>query len=61
MSLKDNRHRTVPRYYKTMYRDGFTPDEIWFAAKRDLMERLSQPQQEEDYSVLINPKVEVKK
>lgn len=58
MSLKDKQYRKVPRYYKTMYQDGFTPEEIWFAAKQDLLERAEQP---DDINVNVNSKIEVKK
>lgn len=34
MSLIDQHYRKVPDYYPTMYRDGFTPVEIWYAHRR---------------------------
>ena len=58
MSLMDYRYKEIPRYYKTMYQDGFSPEEIWFAAKQDLLERAEQP---DDFNVNVNSKIEVKK
>ena len=37
MSLIDQYHRTVPEYYSTMYMDGYSPEEILFAARRSML------------------------
>ena len=37
MSIFDHKYRKVPDYYPTMYLDGFTPDEIHYAKKRQMM------------------------
>jgi len=34
MSLMDDTMKHVPEYYRYMYLDGFTPDEIMYAAKK---------------------------
>lgn len=33
-SLLEQHNRRIPDYYPTMYMDGFTPEEIMYAAKR---------------------------
>ena len=42
MTLIDNFHRTVPAYYDTMYMDGYTPEQIYYAHQK----------------AMLNPKVE---
>ena len=45
MTLEDYHYRKVPEYYDYMYLDGFTPDEIMYAARkkfnREYAERLA--------------------
>lgn len=31
--------RKIPDYYPTMYMDGYTPEQIMYAAKRGMLER----------------------
>lgn len=33
-SLLAQHNRRIPDYYPTMYLDGFTPEEVMYAAKR---------------------------
>ena len=35
-SLLEQHNRRIPDYYPTMYLDGFTPEEIMYAAKRKM-------------------------
>ena len=37
MSIFNHKYRKVPDYYPTMYMDGFTPDEIYYAKKRQMI------------------------
>lgn len=37
MNMIDYKYRKVPAYYPTMYWDGFTPDEIHYAKKKQMM------------------------
>ena len=37
MSIFNHKYRKVPDYYPTMHWDGFTPDEIHYAKKRQMM------------------------
>ena len=74
MNLSDYVFRKVPRYYDTMYLDGFTPEEILFAKSRDMQESYEQLRNSQrlaeleraaemnaNYNVSFNTKVEVKK
>lgn len=36
MTVLENQFRNVPEYYPEMYLDGFTPEQIMYAAKRDM-------------------------
>ena len=37
MSLIDQYFRDVPEYYNTMYMDGYTPEQIMYAARKKLL------------------------
>ena len=39
MSLLNNYYENVPEYYNTMYMDGYTPEQIMYAAHKK-MQRL---------------------
>lgn len=34
MSLEDDFHKNVPEYYDWMYLDGYTPEQIYYAHKK---------------------------
>lgn len=36
MSLTDQLFKHVPEYYSTMYKDGFTQTEIWYAFRKKI-------------------------
>lgn len=38
MTLSDFYNRQVPDYYPTMYRDGYTPQQILMAKRRQMMQ-----------------------
>ena len=38
MTLSDYYNRQVPDYYPTMYRDGYTPQQILMAMRRQMMQ-----------------------
>ncbi|MBR5640647.1 MAG: hypothetical protein IKW92_00765 [Firmicutes bacterium] len=59
-----NDYKKIPRYYKAMYLDGFTPEEILFATRREMLERLKEekaPTPPDDYNLNFKSTVEVKK
>ena len=36
MSLSDYYNRQIPEYYNTMYMDGYTPEQIMYAARKKM-------------------------
>ena len=56
-------YRKVPKYYKTMHLDGFTPQEIYSAFKQNMQDQIQSRQSEaaEDYNLDIHSTVEIKK
>lgn len=62
MTLADYYYRKVPEYYDYMYLDGYTPDEIMYAARkkfnREYAERLAR--QNEFDSIKITSEVKVR-
>lgn len=54
----DHRTRKLPEhYYKTMYLDGFTPEEILTVKRRDMLEALDE---EADETPTVTIRTEVK-
>lgn len=41
MGLLEQFFNNVPDYRKDMYQDGFTPEEIFYASKKRMLENLS--------------------
>ena len=41
-SLLEQRNRRIPDYYPTMYLDGFTPEEVMYAAKRQMYQQIQE-------------------
>ena len=62
MNIEDYYYRKVPEYYHYMYLDGYTPDEIMYAARkkfrREYAERLAR--QNEIDSIKITSEVKVR-
>lgn len=61
MSLQEDIMRHVPDYYDYMYMDGFTPDEIMYAARKKMnreFEEQKRKQQEELMEKLLEKKLE---
>ena len=42
MSLLEQHNRRIPDYYPTMYLDGFTPEEVMYAAKRQMYRQIQE-------------------
>lgn len=59
----NNTYRKIPKYYKTMYLDNFTPQEIYSAFKQNMRDQIQSRQSEtaEDYNLDIHSTVEIKK
>ena len=41
-SLLEQHNRRIPDYYPTMYMDGFSPEEIMYAAKRQMYRQIEE-------------------
>ncbi len=48
MSLIDEYFKNVPEYYDTMYADGFTPEQILYAKRRQMNEALEEDDDDDD-------------
>jgi len=44
MTLEEYNFKNVPEYYSSMYMDGYTPNEIWYALKRSVRTDLETPE-----------------
>lgn len=55
MTLNDYINRTVPEYYRTMYLDGFSPEQIHYAAKRKMLKEMKK---EKDLEEAVEKAVE---
>lgn len=65
MTLDDYYFRTVPEYYPTMYLDGFTPEQIMYAFRRKMRQKVAQWRKEqeektEDINLKITSEVKIK-
>ena len=61
MNIEDYYYRKVPEYYHYMYLDGYTPDEIMYAARKKMnreFEEQKRRQQEELMEKLLEKKLE---
>ena len=47
MTVADYWNSRLPAYYDTMYRDGYTPQEVWQAFRNTLYKELQQKQEQE--------------
>ena len=41
-SLLEQHNRRIPDYYPTMYMDGFTPEDVMYAAKRQMYRQIQE-------------------
>lgn len=61
MTAIDYYSRKIPDYYDTMYRDGYTPDQIMAAVHNSIVKASKERQQPETYNVNIKSEMKVKK
>jgi len=47
MRLIEKYFRHLPEYYKTMYMDGFTPEEILYAFRRKFYKQIEEREREQ--------------
>ena len=61
MNIEDYYYRKVPEYYHYMYLDGYTPDEIMYAARkkfrREYAERLARENEVDGIKITSEVKV----
>ena len=53
MSLIDKYFRNVPEYYDTMYADGFTPEQILYAKRRQMDRAFHDNDNDDDDEITI--------
>ena len=51
MSLIDEYFKNVPEYYDTMYADGFTPEQILYAKRRQINEALEDDADDDEITI----------
>ena len=51
MSLIDEYFKNVPEYYDTMYADGFTPEQILYAKRRQMNEALEDNADDDEITI----------
>lgn len=57
LSPKDYATRKIPKYYSTMYMDGFSPSEILEAKRREMIEEIEERKQPDTTEIEIITKV----
>lgn len=57
LRLKDYNMRKIPKYYSTMYMDGFSPSEILEAKHREMIEEIEEREHPDITKVEIITKV----
>lgn len=58
MTIGQYYNNKVPEYYPTMYQDGYTPQQILFAAHKHLYNRYLESQKVDEIKVTSEVKVE---
>lgn len=48
MTLADQFYKNIPEYYRTMYRDGYTPAQIMYAARKKFFKEIAERQEQEN-------------
>jgi len=51
MSLFDYYNRNIPDYYPTMFMDGYSPQQIWTARRREMFKRLAERDKETEIKI----------
>ena len=48
MTLADQYFKDVPEYYRYMYLDGYTPEQILYAARKKILRQYAERQEKEN-------------
>lgn len=57
MSVCDYKFSRVPAYYKWMYLDGYTPDEIYYSFKRGIYEEMIERENTNEIKIISEVKI----
>lgn len=60
MSLSDYYIRQIPEYYPTMYQDGFTPNQVFFALRKKMYKELLDQKEKQPTDVKVTSEVTIK-
>ena len=60
MNIIEYQYRKVPEYYQSMYQDGFTPDEILYALKRQMIREYNARRTQQNPSIKIESEIKIK-
>lgn len=48
MTLADQFYKNIPEYYRYMYLDGYTPEQILYAARKKIFREIAERQEKEN-------------
>ena len=57
MTLFENFDRKIPEYYPTMYKDGYTPEEIRHALHRKMLKNVEKEDNLQDVKIVSEVKI----
>ena len=60
MTLYEDYSKNIPEYYKTMYMDGYSPEQILHAARRKMLQNLEERQGAADPDASIVSEVSIR-
>ena len=60
MTLADQFYKNIPEYYHYMYLDGYTPDQIMYAARKKIFRQIAERKAKENEIEKIKIVSEVK-
>ena len=54
-------YQKIPEYYPTMFMDGFTPEEIWYAKRKQILQEIEERENPDDpENIRITSEVKIK-
>lgn len=60
-TLIDQHFKKVPEYYPEMYQDGYTPEEIMYAFRKQLYRKIEDRQNERPVKINFTREVKIKR
>lgn len=55
--LEAYQNKKIPEYYSTMYLDGFTPDETYYAFKKSMLNEIEERQTADEIKISSEVKI----